>query len=128
MRDAEMVREILSQTLTAARRIELRSASIGTPAQFVDTDEGMQRLDSICMLLIAIGESLKRLDRITAGTLLQAYPDYDWKGAKGARDVISHHYFDVNAEAVFQICRREIPRLIIVLEKIIKDVEHGSAS
>ncbi|MEI8356033.1 MAG: HepT-like ribonuclease domain-containing protein [Deltaproteobacteria bacterium] len=34
------------------------------------------------------------------------YPGADWKGAKGARDIISHHYFDLNAKAVFGICQR----------------------
>ena len=44
-------------------------------------------------MLIAIGESLKNLDKITGGSLLAKYPEVDWKGAKGARDIISHHYF-----------------------------------
>jgi hypothetical protein len=42
----------------------------------------MEKLDSICMLLIAIGESVKKLDKITAGELFVSYPDIDRKGAK----------------------------------------------
>jgi len=75
------------------------------------------------MMIIAIGESLKQLDKITHGNLLIRYPDVDWKGAKGARDIISHHYFDLNAEAVFGICSKDIPTLISTLETMIKDLQ-----
>jgi len=68
------------------------------------------------MQLIASGESLKNLDRITRGKLLSNYPQVDWKGAKGMRDVITHHYFDLDAEAVYDVCKKDIPRLIQTLK------------
>lgn len=58
-------------------------------------------MDAICMLLIVIGESLKNLDKITEGALLTQYPEVDRKKAKGMRDILTHHYADINAEAVF---------------------------
>ncbi|MES9856898.1 MAG: HepT-like ribonuclease domain-containing protein [Sedimenticola sp.] len=59
------------------------------------------------MMLIAIGESLKSLDKITHGTLLKRYPEIDWKGAKGIRDILSHHYFDLDAEVFMEPVRRK---------------------
>jgi hypothetical protein len=35
----------------------------------------MEKLDAICMQLIAIGEALKNLDKITADSLLSKYPE-----------------------------------------------------
>jgi uncharacterized protein with HEPN domain len=75
------------------------------------------------MMLIAIGESLKNLDRITGGALLQCYPAVDWKGAKGVRDVISHNYFDLNTEAIFGICKKHIPGLAATIKIMIEDFE-----
>ena len=118
MFDKELVREILSQVLTAANRIERRSAGIRTPDDFLASDEGLDKLDAICMMLIAIGENLKNLDKITGGTLLTQHPEVDWKGAKGMRDIITHHYFDLNAEVVFTICRERIPSLIKAITKM----------
>jgi uncharacterized protein with HEPN domain len=63
------------------------------------------------MMLIAVGESLKYLDKMTQGKLLAAYPDVDWKGAKGIRDIMSHHYFDIDAEIVFWVCQDKVPLL-----------------
>jgi uncharacterized protein with HEPN domain len=72
------------------------------------------------MLLIAIGESLKKIDRITDGKLLDKYPAVDWKGLKGIRDVISHQYFDLDAEAVFNTVNNDIPLLLDTLRLLIK--------
>ena len=116
-----MFAEILRQIHEASQRIVRRFLVIHSPDDFLANDEGLDRLDAICMMLIAIGESLKNLDKITNGTLLAKYPDVDWKGAKGARDIISHHYFDLNAEAVFGICRNDIPHLTKTVEKMIHD-------
>ena len=118
MFDNELVHEILSQILASANRIERRCVGIVTPDDFLVSDEGIDKLDAICMMLIAIGENLKNLDKITSGTLLPQYPEVDWKGAKGMRDIISHHYFDLNAEMVFTICRERIPGLIITIQKM----------
>jgi len=121
MSDAKLVIEILRQIHEAAQRIERRFLTIQSPDDFLVCDEGLDRLDAICMMLIAIGESLKNLDKITNGQLLSEYPEVDWKGAKGARDIISHHYFDLNAEAVFGICQTDIPLLTKTVEQMIRD-------
>ena len=39
----------------------------------------MEKLDSLCMLLIAIGEALKNLDKTTNKSLLRQFPQVDWK-------------------------------------------------
>lgn len=118
MFDTELVHEILDQILTAANRIERRRAGICKPEDFLVSEEGLDKLDAICMMLIAIGENVKNLDKITGGTILPQYPDVDWKGAKGMRDIISHHYFDLNAEVVFTICNDRIPGLIKIITKM----------
>ena len=106
----------------AGKRIERRFSTIQAPEDFLATENGLDRLDAICMMLIAIGESLKNLDKITSGTLLCEYPEVDWKGAKGARDIISHHYFDLNAEVVFGICQDDMKVLVATVERIIRDL------
>ena len=70
---------------------------------FTNSPNGMEKLDSICMLLIAIGESLKNIDKITDKKLLIQYHQVDWTGAKGLRDIISHHYFDVDAKYIYMM-------------------------
>lgn len=118
MYDRELVIEILEQIVTAANRIERRFRDITKPDDFLVSEKGIDKLDAICMMLIAIGENLKNLDKITGGTILPQYPEMDWKGAKGMRDIISHHYFDLDAEVVFSICKDRIPGLIETVMKM----------
>jgi uncharacterized protein with HEPN domain len=118
MYDRDLVIEILEQILTAANRIERRFVDITNPDDFLVSEKGIDKLDAICMMLIAIGENLKNLDKITGGTILPQYPEMDWKGAKGMRDIISHHYFDLDAEVVFSICKDRLPGLIETVMKM----------
>lgn len=122
MFDTELVKEILRQILTAVTRIERRFKSIQTSDDFLQSDAGIDKLDAICMMLIAIGENLKNLDKVTEGKLLVKFPEVDWKGAKGMRDIISHHYFDLNAEIVFSVCKDRVPGLIEAVNKIEKSL------
>jgi len=123
MYDKELVREVLSQILTAVSRIERRSASITIPGDFISSDDGIDKLDAICMMLISIGESLKYIDKLTDGLLLGRYTAIDWKGAKGVRDILSHHYFDLNADVVFAICKERIPDIADVIKQMIDDIK-----
>jgi len=98
MYDKELALDILHQIHDATQKVTDRFIPIKTANDFSDSPEGIEKLDAICMQLIAIGESLKNIDKITNKTLLQKYPVIDWKGAKGLRDIITHQYFDIDAE------------------------------
>lgn len=74
------------------------------------------------MQLIAIGEALKNLDKITDGALLARYQQIDWKKAKGMRDVISHHYFDVDAEVIYHVCRHHVGEMGQIVKRMIDDL------
>jgi uncharacterized protein with HEPN domain len=125
MSDAALVIEILSQIQTAVERILNRFEAVPSVDFFLDTEEGLEKLDAICMQLIAVGESLKNLDKVAGSEWLGKYPQIDWKSAKGMRDIISHHYFDLDAEAVFNVCKTNLPEMIPVLKQMIADVKEG---
>ena len=102
MYDKSLVIEILLQIENAIKVTLKRFEVVDSPNYFTDTPEGMEKLDGICMQLIAIGESLKNIDKITNKELLVKYPQVDWKGAKGMRDIISHHYFDIEPKTLYK--------------------------
>lgn len=123
MYDMELVKDILNQVLDATQKVLARFSSIKSPDDFIASPEGMEKLDSICMQLIAVGESLKNIDKITNKTLLIKYPEIDWKGVKGLRDIITHHYFDIDADEIFLVCRDHIKPLGDAIKKIINDLK-----
>lgn len=123
MPDNELTLEIIHQIEDAAKKIVVRFQAINNPNDFTDTAAGMEKMDAICMMLIVIGESLKNLDKVTEGNLLLRYPDVDWKKAKGMRDIITHHYANINAETVFFTCKRKIPLLLETIQRIIHELK-----
>ena len=87
--DRDLALEILTQILRSAQTIMKRFEPIQSPEDFVKSEAGMEKLDAICMQLIAIGESLMNLDKVTKQSLLQKYQQVDWKKAKGMRYYLS---------------------------------------
>jgi len=123
MYEQELTLHILFQINEASLKIIKRFKSISTVSDFTDTENGMEKLDSICMLLIALGEALKNLDKVTNKELLIKYPQIDWKRAKGMRDIISHHYFETDAAVIYDVCQSKIPELSHTINQIITDIE-----
>jgi uncharacterized protein with HEPN domain len=111
MYDKTLLRDKLEQIYEAVARIEKRFSAIGSPSDFTTTESNQDKLDAIAMLLIAIGESFRKIDKETGGEFLKNYPDIDWKGVIGVRHVLAHDYFDLDVEEIYKICKRDIPRL-----------------
>ena len=122
MYDKELVLSILEQIHKALKTIKQRSSKAMDSSFFTNSHYGVEKLDSICMLFIAIGESLKNIDKITQKKLLSRFSEIDWKGIMGFRDIIAHHYFDIDAEQVFWICKYELEPLTKVIEILIKEL------
>ena len=122
--DKELVLDTLQQIRDALVTIEKRCSYAKSSDDFCDTEEGQEKLDSICMKLIAVGESLKNIDKLTDKKLLAQYPHIKWKEIIGIRDILSHHYFDLDAVVIFDICNDEIVELLITMNKIIEDINN----
>ena len=122
MFDEDLVKDILTDTLNASKKVKSRCNKFNSADDFLEDEESQIVLDSICMQLIAIGEAIKKIDYITNKELFKKYKDIDWSKVAGIRDVLSHHYFDLNAETIYSVCQYHIDKLIITLEKILKEL------
>lgn len=121
----ELVEAILDNILWALDQINKRFKGIKKAGNFLETDRGLEKLDAICMQLINIGEALKQVDKITEKQLLKNYPEIEWKKVMGMRDIITHHYFDIDAETVFTVCEEHIPELETVIRSIKNDLSEN---
>ena len=88
MYDVTLARAVLLQIDNALQTIQRRFIPVASPIDFTSSEAGLEKLDAICMQLIAIGESVKNLDKITNGTLLANYPSIEWKQVMGMRDIL----------------------------------------
>jgi uncharacterized protein with HEPN domain len=117
------IKKALKNIKESLELIEERAENIQSSDDFLEDKEGLEKLDSISMRLVAIGEGFKNIDKLTDKLFLPLYPDINWKDIKGIRDVLSHHYFDIDAEEIFKICKDELKPLILITDKMIERVD-----
>ena len=120
---SQIIESLLKKIFQTVERILANSETITSPSFYLLTPSGMERLESTCMLLIAIGEGVKGVDKLTDKKLLSFYPEMGWKGVMGMRDIIAHHYFDLDAEIVYDVIKHDLPKLKDVLQQIIDDLK-----
>ena len=122
MHDEELLYYSLKRIASTIERIINNSQAIDDSQYYVLSPAGMELLESTCMLLLAIGESIKGIDKMTRKQLLPNYPEVDWKGAMGIRDIIAHHYFDIDESIVFDVVKNKLPGMLETINKMIEEL------
>ena len=115
MHKREMVEAMLGKIEQAIERILDNSRPIDSYHYYLVSPGGMERLESI-------GEGLKGIDKLTEKLLFAKYPEVDWKGAMGMRDIIAHHYFDLDAAVVYDVVKNYLPFMLATIKKIRKEL------
>lgn len=122
MFDEELLYYSLQRIATAIERIINNSKFIENSEYYLLSPAGMERLESTCMLLLAVGEGIKGIDKMTNKQLLPNYPEVDWKGAMGIRDIIAHHYFDIDEAIVFEVVKNKLPGMLKTINKMLEEI------
>ena len=117
------VLHLLDKVIESLEVIQQRTENIHCTNDFLDSATGTLFLDGVCMKLIATGESIKNLDKLTAGNLLIYYPQIPWREVMGMRDIIVHHYFEVDADVIFNTVKENIPLLMDTLLQMREDLK-----
>ncbi|MCL2312791.1 MAG: DUF86 domain-containing protein [Firmicutes bacterium] len=97
--------------------------SINDLNELLNSTEGVLQLRGICMTLQVVGETVKIIDKKTNSHLLNQFPEIEWSNIIKMRDKISHHYYGLNLEAIYDIMKNHIPPLLVVTQKIITFLE-----
>ena len=63
--------------------------------------------------LIELGEAAKAIP----DDIRQRYPELDWKGFAGLRDMIAHRYFGIDTSRLLPIIKIEVPGLLAAVER-----------
>ena len=122
MHDEELLYYSLKRIASTIERIINNSQAIDDSQYYVLSPAGMERLESTCMSLLVIGESIKGIDKMTRKQLLPNYLEVDWKGAMGIRDIIAHHYFDIDESIVFDVVKNKLPGMLETINKMIEEL------
>ena len=101
--DKKNTEELLEYILFSIVLIEKRFTSVTSSDDFLSDASGLEKLDAISMRLQTIGEAVKNILKTDKKTLLNGAPSEYWSNIIKLREIISHHYIDIDAEIVFEI-------------------------
>ena len=110
--------ELIAFILLSIELIEERFAFIKTRDDFIEDHTGLEKLDAISMRLQSIGEAIKNLLKRDADILLTQNEKSYWSDIVKFREIISHHYIDIDSEIVFDICTDDLLELKEIIQKI----------
>lgn len=122
MFDRSLILNIVGRIERSILEVTEWTQNIASADDFCRSSDGMIKLNAVCMKLLSIGEDVKGLDKRTGGSLLSKYPSIPWKNVMGLRDIIAHHYFDVDAEEIFTVITTDFPPLLKVIGDIKADI------
>ncbi len=124
MFDRELTRSSLLQIEALVDTVIERTSGIKDVDDFYCSPQGMITLDAVCMNLVAMGEAVKNLDKVSHGELLPRYPQLNWSGMMRMRDKIAHHYFEIDAEVVLLTAKEDIPLVKRIVATMLSDLSN----
>lgn len=86
---------------------------------YYSTPEGMKNLAASCMLIEAIGEGVKQIDKLTQSRLLDERPEIPWQDVIGIRNHIAHAYFDIDGDIVLDVIKNNLDELLAAINYFI---------
>lgn len=103
--DKKDAKELLEFVIESIQVVKKRMKSVQSIDDLLDTEEGQEKLDSILMRMQAIGEAIKNLDKRYSNLLNNEKDSSYWSEIIKMREMISHHYLNIDAEIVFNTIR-----------------------
>ncbi len=100
--------------------IKKRFKTIKSADDFLVDDIGLEKLDSIILRIQTIGEALKNIDKHHKGFLEKSASKEYWSNIIKLRDLISHHYIDIDAQAIYMICDEKLEELQSHIKNLIE--------
>jgi uncharacterized protein with HEPN domain len=124
MYDKTLIIDSLLDIEDALLYIVKRTESLNDVNDFTNSQSGMDMYDAATIRLMAIGESINKIDKRTDEKLFANYPDIEWKKIIGMRNYIAHTYFRVDAAIIFDAVKNKVNPLLTTVQQIITDLEN----
>ena len=121
--DKKNTLELIAFILLSIELIEHRFESIAISDDFVEDEDGLEKLDAISMRLQTIGEAIKNILKRNPEVLTPEADKSYWNNIVKFREIISHHYIDIDSEIVFDICNEDIKELKELVSQVQTVVE-----
>ena len=104
----------LQDVLVAAERISSYIENVSQSEFEMD----QMRIDAVIRNLQLIGEAVKKIP----DSIRTDYPDIAWKEIAGLRNRVTHVYFDVDTNIIWDVVQFELPMLKTQIQHILNEI------
>jgi len=78
--------------------------------------------DAVVRRIEIIGEATKNLP----ADFQREHPGVEWREIAGMRDKLIHHYFGIDMSIVWEVSKKDLPKLKKQISKILKSLEKSA--
>lgn len=118
----EIIIDALEQIKSAIENLLSWNEGIDDMNTLLMSPGGMQDLAGNCMLIMAVAEGFKKIDKMTDGQLLVVRPEIPWKQVFGLRNRIAHGYFDIDTDIISEVINNDLEPLLAATNFFIENV------
>ena len=123
--------EIIQETLLNIRQSILMlqewNEGVKSTDEWTNSSSGMQKLAANCMLIEAIGEAVKKIEKRVGREFLNQRPEIPWQDVMSMRNHIAHGYFELDDAYVLSVIQNDLAPLLEAIDSLISIVDRLKA-
>lgn len=108
----EIILDALLQIKQGIENLLLWNEGIEDMNRLLMSPSGMQDIAGNCMLIMAVAEGFKKIEKITDGQLLVLRSEIPWRQVFGLRNRIAHGYFDIDVDIIEEVIANDLRPLL----------------
>ncbi len=121
--DLEIIRETLSNIEKSILSLMEWNETLESADEWLTSPLGVQKLAGNCMLIEAIGEAVKKIDKRAGSSFLNQRPEIPWRDVMSMRNHIAHGYFELDESYVFSIIKNDLEPLNEAVKYLILETD-----
>lgn len=114
---------LLDASIKEMELLQQMSAGINIPDDFISSISGLTVYRACGMSLQYITENFIKVRNIQGRDFFAPYKEIPWEDVFGMRYFLCHEYGDSDPEGIFNTVKEDVPILLDVTRKILKDID-----
>lgn len=110
--EIEIIHETLLNIEKSILLIMEWNKDVQSTDEWIGSSSGMQQLAANCMLIEAIGEAVKKIEKRAGREFLYQRPEIPWQEIMSMRNHIAHGYFDLDDSYVLSVIQNDLAPLL----------------
>ena len=119
----EIIQETLSNIRKSILMLQVWNEGVQSTDVWTSSSLGMQNLAANCMLIEAIGEAVKKIEKRAGREFLNQRPEIPWQDVMSMRNHIAHGYFELDDAYVLSVIKNDLAPLLEAVDYLIATIE-----